>query len=101
MYKKTNLKELKTEVQGISNDFKKTDLSSTNASNLWSYLKSRLHKAVDTHIPSKTVSKRNSTPWINHTIRRLHKRRQRAELLNNEYQSQFTPRTTVGFTSRR
>ena len=78
MYKKANLEELKSEVQGISNDFKEKDLSSTNASNLWSDLKSRLHKAVDTHIPSKTVSKRNSTPWINHSIRRLHKRKRRA-----------------------
>ena len=78
MYKKANLEELKSEVLGISNDFKEIDLSSTNASDLWSDLKSRLHKAVDTHIPSKTENKRNSTPWINHSIRRIHKRKHRA-----------------------
>ena len=37
----------------------------------------QLHTAVDKHVPSKTVGKRNNTPWINHTLKRLHKRKQR------------------------
>ena len=35
-----------------------------NANDLWLELKDKLHTAVDKHVPSKTVGKRNNTPWI-------------------------------------
>ena len=62
----------------ISSDFQKKDLEYTDANDLWEEFADRLHTAVNAHIPSKIVSKRNSTPWISHTIKRLHKRKQRA-----------------------
>ena len=78
MYQKANVTELKVDVQQISNDFSEKDVSTSNANDLWLELKDKLHTAVDKHVPSKTVGKRNNTPWINHTLKRLHKRKQRA-----------------------
>ena len=37
-----------------------------------------LESALNSHIPTKIISKRNQTPWISRRIKRLHKRRQRA-----------------------
>ena len=63
-----------------SSDFQKKDLEYTDANDLWEEFANRLHTAVNAHIPSKIVPKRNSTPWISHTVKvkRLHKRKQRA-----------------------
>ena len=37
-----------------------------------------LESIMNSHIPTKIISKRNQTPWINRRIKRLHKRKQRA-----------------------
>ena len=37
-----------------------------------------LESAMTCHIPTKIISKRNQTPWINRRIKRMHKRKQRA-----------------------
>ena len=37
-----------------------------------------LESAMNSHIPTKIISKRNQTPWISRRIKRLHKRKQRA-----------------------
>jgi hypothetical protein len=78
LYSKANIDELKATIVEISNDFKDKDVSKTDANTLWMELKSRLLQAVDVNIPSKMVRKRNFTPWLNHTLKRLHKRKQRA-----------------------
>ena len=37
-----------------------------------------LESAMNSHIPTKIISKRNQTPWISRSIKRQHKRKQRA-----------------------
>ena len=37
-----------------------------------------LESAMNSHIPTNIISKRNQTPWISRRIKRLHKRKQRA-----------------------
>ena len=37
-----------------------------------------LESAMNSHIPTKIISKRNQTQWISRRIKRLHKRKQRA-----------------------
>ena len=34
--------------------------------------------AMNCHIHTKIIAKRNQTPWINRRIKRMHKRKQRA-----------------------
>ena len=77
-YGKTDVMGLRNDMANISENFKDKDLNSTNANDLWLELKTKLFSAVNTHIPSKTVSKRNETPWINSSIKRTYKRKQRA-----------------------
>ena len=77
LYGKANTAELKAEVKEISSDLQKKELEYTDANGLWEAFANRLHTAVNAHIPSKIVPERNSTPWISHTNKRLHKRKQR------------------------
>ena len=78
LYNKADTTELKAEVLGISSDFKEKELSNTTVNELWIELRDRLKSAVDTHVPSKVVRKRNFTPWITKSIKRWLKRKQRA-----------------------
>jgi hypothetical protein len=79
LYDKANSTELTNEVQGISSDLlEMEDSDGTDVNVLWNELKVRLKSAVEKHVPSKIVRKRQTTPWINHTLKRLHKRKQRA-----------------------
>ena len=50
----------------------------TSVNDMYEEFQNSLETAMDTHIPSKIVSKRNQTPWINKRVKRLHKRNQRA-----------------------
>lgn len=78
MYHKADVPSLKADMEGISSDFRDKNISNTDANELWLEFKDRLNKAVTKHVPTKMVRKRNNTPWINHTLKRLHKRKQRA-----------------------
>ena len=45
---------------------------------MYEEFQSTLETAIDRYVPSKNISKRNKTPWINRKIKRMHKRKQRA-----------------------
>ena len=53
----------------ISQDFKDKDLVSTSVNELWNEFCDRVNTSMDANIPSKTVSSRNTAPWISHRIK--------------------------------
>ena len=57
-----------------------------------------LQTAIDKYVPSKTISKRNATPWINRKVKRLHKRKQRAY---NQYRLHHTEAAYKRFQTQR
>ncbi|XP_072046406.1 uncharacterized protein [Amphiura filiformis] len=81
LFNKANTTELKNEAQVISNeliDRIDCDGLEVDVNGLWNEFKVNLSSAVDKHVPAKMVRKRQSTPWISHNLKRLHKRKQRA-----------------------
>ncbi|KAK3107538.1 hypothetical protein FSP39_016928 [Pinctada imbricata] len=44
---------------------------------IWSYFKSTLLKEIETHIPSRTSRRRKSPPWLNHSLRKMSRRKTR------------------------
>ena len=78
LFHKANSEGLKADVKGISEEFRCKDLNVTSVEDLRSELKEKVQLAVDTHIPSKIVRKRNNSPWITQNLKRLHRRKQRA-----------------------
>ena len=45
---------------------------------MYEEFQNKIQNAMDIHIPSKILTKRNQTPWINTKVKHLHKRKQRA-----------------------
>jgi len=80
MYAKTNLMGLKAGAKAISDNFadEEKDMTNVTAQDLWDELKTELNETVEANIPSKTVRKRNNTPWLTRSIKRLHRQKQRA-----------------------
>jgi len=78
LYHKADLQAVKDDLKCWSNEFLQKNVSNCSVNELFSDFQGAIEKTMDTLIPSKTVSKRTQTPWINSRIKRLHKRKQRA-----------------------
>ena len=59
-------------------EFLETDPTSNSADTNWNRLRDRIHNAMSTHIPQKTLSTRQSLPWFNRQLRRLQKNKVKA-----------------------
>ena len=78
MYHKTDLQALKIDLMKWSDAFKLRDTSVNTVNEMFQEFQTVLESAMNSHIPTKIISKRNQTPWISRRIKRLHKRKQRA-----------------------
>ena len=77
-YHKTDLQALKIDLMKWSDEFKLRDTSVNTVNEMFQEFQTVLESAMNSHIPTKIISKRNQTPWISRRIKRLHKRKQRA-----------------------
>ena len=48
-----------------------------NVEDNWTFLKNTIKQAADKHIPQKTIHGKQHVPWINQSIKRLIRQRQR------------------------
>ena len=78
LYHKADTNALLSDLRRWSDEFSSRDLTDTSVNDMYEEFQNSLETAMDSHIPSKIVSKRNQTPWINKRVKRLHKRKQRA-----------------------
>ena len=83
MYKKANIKELAQDLKTLSDDIvNKISCTSNEATcsidDIWCSFKEGIHKAMDTHVPSKMASKKQQKPWITPGIKRKLREKQRA-----------------------
>ena len=98
LYHKADLQALKNELNNWSSLFVQKDTHSCSVNELYDEFQKAIEDAMDSHIPSKTVSKKNQTPWINKRIKRLHRRKQRAF---NSYKKSGDPRRLDKFNKER
>ena len=78
LYHKADTNALLSDLRRWSDEFSSRDLTDTSVNDMYEEFQNSLETAMDTHIPSKIVSIRNQTPWMNKIVKRLHKRKQRA-----------------------
>ena len=78
LYHKADLHALKIDLIKWSDEFKLRNTSVSTVSEMCQEFQTVLVSAMNCHIPTKIISKRNQTPWINRRIKRMHKRKQRA-----------------------
>jgi hypothetical protein len=55
----------------------KSTTTNHSVENNWNYLKDTIHSAAETHILQKTLNGKQHVPWINQSIKRMIKQRQR------------------------
>ena len=77
-WKKANITELKKDLQDFSTDLTQTSPDSTTVNEVWNKIHSVLIKAMQDHVPSRTASTKTHQPWINTSIKRLSRRKNRA-----------------------
>ena len=68
-YHKANLDNLKSDLQKLSNNMTNRANSTKSTSSLWTEFKDGIQKAMDDHIPTSVITKKQQTPWINAKIR--------------------------------
>ena len=89
LFNKADMQAVKTDLKNWSTTFvnNNKNLYHKPVSDLYSEFTEAIKQAMDSHIPTKMVSKRTQSPWITKRVRRLQKRKQRAfntnKLLNN------------------
>ena len=73
------MQALKKDLKNWSTAFvnQKTTYDQKPVSELYSEFTDSIEQLMDTHIPTKMVTKRTQSPWITKRVRRLHKRKQR------------------------
>ena len=75
LWNKADTEGIKQDMQDFSQTFM-TDTSDVHG--LWASLKSKIGQVMEKRIPRKMTANRHSHPWINTTIRRAIRRKQRA-----------------------
>ena len=78
LYHKANNQALLDDIGNWSREFCDKDCSNRSVNEMYEEFQNKIQSAMDNHIPSKILTKRNQTPWINTKVKRLHKRKQRA-----------------------
>ena len=78
MYHKANLQALKIDLIKWSDEYKLRNTSVSTVNDMFQEFQTVLESAMNCHIPTKMITKRNQRSWINRRIKRLHKRKQRA-----------------------
>ncbi|XP_072041206.1 uncharacterized protein [Amphiura filiformis] len=77
LYKKADVEGLLKEIREMSSNFVKKNICETTE-NLWAEFKERVLLAVNNNVPSKMVSGNKLSPWINQSLKRKYKQKQRA-----------------------
>ena len=78
VYSKADMSSIKNKINEFSEEFCDTSPSDESVESMWNRFKTHLKETVDTHIPTKVVSKQNKTTWISPKVKRMHRRKQRA-----------------------
>ncbi|XP_072025433.1 uncharacterized protein [Amphiura filiformis] len=93
LYKKADVEGLLKEIREMSSDFVKKNICETTE-NLWAEFKERVLLAVNNNVPSKMFSGNKRSPWINQSLKRKYKQKQRAF---NSIRKNPTPETEAAF----
>jgi hypothetical protein len=78
MYQKVDNSALKSHLKTWSDKFVNSTSLDKNVNDMYDEFTSTIENAMDSFIPSKMVTKRTTSPWINKKVKRSHKRKQRA-----------------------
>ena len=76
LWNKTDIDGLRSNISSSSQTFLSTDYADIDS--MWSAFKTTVTSAVDQHVPTKMTSTRHTHPWVDITLRKLMRKKQRA-----------------------
>ena len=77
LYKKADLHAIDEVLSSFNEKLSEEYVTATDINELWLDFKQVLSKAMDRHIPSKMSSTRHNLPWVDSTIRRAIRKKQK------------------------
>ncbi|VDI37763.1 Hypothetical predicted protein [Mytilus galloprovincialis] len=78
IYKKADMNSLQNDIdQAFTDHLKNKDKLTNSVEDNWIFFKDTILNSVNKHVPQKTISGKQDVPWMNHTIKRLIRKRQR------------------------
>jgi hypothetical protein len=77
IYKKADNDKLKKETEEYAHEYLASDPLSRSVNTNWCEIKSKLTELLHKHVPSKTVGGKRHLPWIDSTIKRQMRKRDR------------------------
>ena len=77
IWKKANVAGLKKDLEDFSKELTEMNTEET-VDSIWSKINTALSEAIHKHVPTKILSPKPQQPWINQTIKRLSRRKNRA-----------------------
>jgi hypothetical protein len=78
IWAKADTEAIKNDLKDFSTTLIAQDTSQCSVENIYGKFVEKINIVMNEHIPSRTVNKRNLSPWINRKIRRILKKKQRA-----------------------
>ena len=78
LYQKANQTQIKSDLNDLSLKFVNIDPNSVTTEQLWMEFSDTIKSSMEKNIPTKIISKRNITPWVNRKVKRSLKHKQRA-----------------------
>lgn len=79
LYKKANWDEIKRSITDYHNDMLENNKYSVlNIEELWEDFANMLHRLTDKYVPTKMSSVRDSLPWVNQSLKKIFRKRDRA-----------------------
>ena len=76
VYSKADWESIRRDINNFTEQYIQEHPSRSVNEN-WNIFKGKLHETIDRYIPSRTTSSRNHLPWINSSIRRMTRKKQR------------------------
>ena len=77
LYKKADMDSVKLDIDKTLTSRLENIKPEYDVEDNWTFLKNTIKQAADKHIPQKTISGKQHVPWINQSIKRLIRQRQR------------------------
>lgn len=77
-FHKGDVNAIKDELRVFSSNLVKHYTHQSSVHAMYSAVENKIKEVMDRYVPSRVIRKRNRTPWINNTIKRVLNKKQRA-----------------------
>ena len=78
LWDKADMEAVRTSSREVASEFCTTFSTSSPIESMWTFIKEKLLRIQEEHVPSKTTSTRFSQPWVTREIKQISRRKKRS-----------------------